>query len=89
MLYNEANSNNAKKIVRSRKLFKDNLNTSWQTRRENILYPLNADNGGPLAEKYLTRKKLSDLNMEIWYMHQIEGEDEPLEMAFDTEETII
>ena len=89
MLYNEANSNNAKKIVRSRKLFKDNLNTSWQTRRENILYPLNADNGGPLAEKYLTRKKLSDLNMEIWYMHQIEGEDEPLEMAFDIEETII
>ena len=89
MLYNDTNSNNAKKIVKSRKLFKDNLNNSWQTRRENILYPLDANNGGPLSKTFLTSKKLSDLNMEIWYMNQIEGEEEPLEMAFDTEETII
>jgi len=27
--------------------------------------------------------------MEIWYMHQLEGEDKPIEMAFDDEETIL
>ena len=31
-------------------------------------------------------KKLSDLNLEIWNMNQVEDEDEPFEMAFDKEE---
>ena len=34
----------------------------------------------------IQRKSLSDLNLEIWSMHQIEDEDAPIEMAFDDEE---
>ena len=30
-----------------------------------------------------TLEKLSDLNMEIWCMNQLEGEDEPFEMMFE------
>ena len=29
------------------------------------------------------RKKLSDLNLEIWNMNQLDDEDEPFEMSFD------
>jgi hypothetical protein len=28
---------------------------------------------------------LSDLNLEIWNMNQLDDEDEPFEMAFDAE----
>jgi len=82
LLHNETTDSIA--IVKSRNLFKKKLNDTWQTRRDNILNPVKS-----LFNFDIYTKKLSDLNMEIWYMHQLEGEDEPMEMAFDDEETIL
>ena len=84
LLHNEVNGTDSVAISKSRNLFKKGLNATWQTRRETILNPIKS-----LFNFSLEEKKLSDLNMEIWYMHQLEGEDEPIEMAFDDEETIL
>ena len=81
LLWNKENSLNAKKIVASRQKFRKHLNTSWQTRRDNVLEPIEE----VLNPKMIARKKLSDLNMEIWCMNQLEGEDEPFEMMFEDE----
>tara|TARA_B100001996_G_C18330030_1_gene466004 strand:- start:53 stop:625 length:573 start_codon:yes stop_codon:yes gene_type:complete len=87
LIWNKSEASEAKKIVASRNKFKKRLNSSWQARRDNVLAPLNASNGGPVGENYMISKKLSDLKLEIWNMHQIQDvEDEPFEMAFDTEE---
>jgi len=84
LLHNETNGTDSVAVSKSRNLFKKGLNATWQTRRETILNPIKS-----LFNFSLEEKKLSDLNMEIWYMHQLEGEDEPIEMAFDDEETIL
>ena len=84
LLYNKANKQ-AKKIANSRKVFKQFLNESWVLRRENVLEPLSASNGGPVGENYMIRKTLSDLDMDIWVKDQIEGEEEPFPMNFDLE----
>mgnify|MGYP001464360377 CR=1 FL=1 len=85
LLYNKANKQ-SKKIANSRKLFKQYLNESWVLRRDNVLEPLSSINGGPVGENYMIRKKLSDLNIEIWVKDQIEGEEEPFPMNFDLED---
>ena len=82
LLYNDKNSNNAKKVVASRTKFKKELNKTWVVRRDNVLKPIEE----VLNPKMIQRKSLSDLNLEIWSMHQIEDEDAPIEMAFDDEE---
>ena len=69
------------KIVASRLKFKERLNSSWVSRRDNILNPILSLFNFPIHVK-----KLSDLNLEIWNFNQIEDEDEPFEMAFDKEE---
>jgi len=79
MLYNKENSNNSKKIVASRLKFKEALNHAWYTRRDNILSPVEQI----LNKDIIPRKTLSDLNLEIWNMNQLEDEDEPIEMVFD------
>ena len=84
LLHNENNGTDSIAVAKSRNLFKKGLNDTWQTRRDNVLNPVKS-----LFNFDITTKKLSDLNMEIWYMHQLEGEDEPIEMAFDDEETIL
>jgi hypothetical protein len=84
LLWNKENSNNAKKIVASRIKFKEKLNESWQTRRDNVLAPIENILNPTIVDSY--RKKLTDLNLEIWCMNQLDDEDEPFEMAFDTEE---
>ena len=84
LLWNKENSNNAKKIVASRIKFKEKLNQGWQTRRDNVLAPIENILNPTIVDSY--RKKLSDLNLEIWCMNQLDDEDEPFEMAFDTEE---
>ena len=81
LLYNESENNQPKKIVSSRIKFKNRINSSWVSRRDNILNPVKS-----LFNFDITTKKLSDLNLEIWTMNQIEDEDEPFEMAFDKEE---
>ena len=85
LLYNKANKQ-SKKIANSRKLFKQYLNESWVLRRDNVLEPLSSNNGGPIGENYMIRKKLSDLDIEIWVKDQIEGEEEPFPMNFDLED---
>lgn len=82
LIYNDKNSNNAKKIAASRIKFKKELNKSWVVRRDNVLKPLEE----VLNPKMIQRKTLSDLNLEIWSMNQIEDEKTPIEMAFDDEE---
>ena len=82
LLYNDKNSNNAKKVVASRTKFKKELKKTWVVRRDNVLKPIEE----VLNPKMIQRKSLSDLNLEIWSMHQIEDEDAPIEMAFDDEE---
>jgi len=57
------------------------MQRKWQTRRDNVLKPIEE----VLNPNMITRKKLSDLNMEIWCMNQLEGEDEPFEMLFEDE----
>ena len=79
MLYNKENANNAKKIVASRLKFKEALNHAWYTRRDNVLSPVEQI----LNKDIIPRKNLSDLNLEIWNMNQLEDEDEPIEMVFD------
>ena len=84
LLYNKANKQ-SKKIANSRKVFKQFLNESWVLRRENVLEPLSASNGGPVGENYMIRKTLTDLDLDIWVKDQIEGEEEPFPMNFDLE----
>ena len=81
ILWNEENANNAKKIVSSRIKFKDSLNRAWTARRDNVLLPVEQI----LNKDIVPHKKLNDLNLEIWNMNQLDDEDEPFEMAFDTD----
>ena len=80
ILWNEKQGRKADEIVKSRETFVDELNKTWYTRRDNVLLPLE----GILNQKVLDdyRKKLNDLNMEIWCMKQLENE-EVHELIFD------
>ncbi len=73
LLWNEKNSRNASEIVRSRELLVEELNKSWYTRRNNVLLPLKEVLNKSLLDNY--RKKLSDLNMEVLCMKQLENEE--------------
>ena len=85
LLYNKENATNPRKIVSSRIKYVERLNATWSLRRNNVLEPV----GQFLNEKIIPRKKLSDLKLEIWQMHQLDDEMEPLEVSFDQEETTI
>ena len=81
LLYNAKNANDSVKIVGSRKMFKDRLNSSWYTRRDNVLVPIEQIINPDLLSNY--RKKLNELKLEVWYFPQLDGEDEPVEMVID------
>ena len=83
LLWNEKNSRKADEIVSSRDIFVKELNKSWYTRRDNILLPLEEALNPSLLDDY--RKKLNDLNMEIWCIKQLENEEHH-ELIFDKEE---
>tara|TARA_A100001391_G_scaffold189998_1_gene161951 strand:- start:63 stop:1232 length:1170 start_codon:yes stop_codon:yes gene_type:complete len=80
MLYNEKNSKDASKITAARRSFVKSLNEIWYIRRDNVLAPVKK-----MFNFEIPSKKLNDFNMEIWCMNQIEDEDEPYELLFDTE----
>ena len=82
LLYNQKNSENPKKIVKSRNNFKQRLNSSYQTRRDAALASVESI----LNKEVIPYKKLNEFPLELWYMNQIEDEDEPFEVAFDSEE---
>ncbi|BCU93649.1 MAG: hypothetical protein CM15mV2_2790 [uncultured marine virus] len=39
-----------------------------------------------LNKEVIPYKKLNEFPLELWYMNQIEDEEEPFEVAFDSEE---
>lgn len=80
MLYNEGNSTDSVRIVKSRKKFVKRLNSSWYTRRDNAISEI-PDNLLDLKKEF--RKKLSDLPLEVWHFHQLKTESEPVEMIID------
>lgn len=82
LLWNGTNKD-PQKIVGSRIKFKKQLNSSWQIRRDNVLFPIESILNPNIVDGY--RKKLSDLNMEIWCMNQLDDEYEPFEMCFEDE----
>ena len=62
-------------------MFKDRLNSSWYTRRDNVLVPIEQIINPDLLSNY--RKKLNELKLEVWYFPQLESETEPVEMVID------
>ena len=79
LLHNKENSNNAKKIVTSRIKFKKSILDSWRVRRDNVLAPIEK----VLNPDIIERKKLNDLKLEVWFMNQLDDEDEPFEVSFE------
>ena len=65
-------------IVKSRNVFTSELNKSWYTRRDNVLEPVE----GILNKDIIPRKLLSDFNLEVWVLNQLETE-ETHELTFD------
>jgi len=84
LLWNKDDAHKAQKVVSSRIRFKKKINHSWQSRRDNILAPVEKILNKDIVD-LSCRKRLGDLKMEIWVMNQLD-EDEVFEMAFDTEE---
>ena len=82
LLYNEKNADNPKKIVSSRHLFKQRLNSSYQTRRDAALAPVESI----LNKEVIPSKKLNEFPLELWCMNQLDDEEEPVEISFDLEE---
>ena len=76
LLYNQSNKQ-SKKIANSRKVFREKLVSQWELRRDSVLQPIETI----LNPEIISRKKLSDFNLEIWVKNQIEGETEPYLMS--------
>ena len=72
LVYNYKNTQ-AKKIQKSRDEFIDHMIYSWNLRRDNILLPVE----NVINKNFIPCKKLSELDIEIWFKDQIEGEDAP------------
>ena len=79
LLYNKNQSKKAPGIKLSRKIFIEQINKAWYCRRDNVLSTLPTD---LLDLKEEFRKKLDDLELEIWWMAQLDGE-ETYELSFD------
>jgi hypothetical protein len=77
LLYNKSNKQ-SKKIANSRKVFREKIVNQWELRRDSALKPIE----NILNPEIISRKKLSDFNLEIWVKNQIEGESEPFLMSF-------
>ena len=76
----EKNSKDASKITAARRSYVKSINNIWYMRRDNVLAPVKK-----MFNFEIPSKKLNDFNMEIWCMNQIQDEDEPYELLFDTE----
>jgi len=78
MTYNESQCNQANMIVKSRNILTTQLNKVWYTRRDDVLEPVE----NILHKDAIPRKLLSDFNIEIWVLQQLETE-ETHELTFD------
>jgi len=81
MLYNEKQSNRAPEIVKSRDNFVLEYNSLYNTIRDNVLLPVE----DILHKERIPRKTISDFNLEVWCMNQLENEEEPYELILDKE----
>ncbi len=78
LVYNENQANQANMIVKSRNVLKNCMNKVWYTRRDSVLDPVE----GVLVKDMIPRKLLSEFDLEIWVLNQLEGE-EPYELTYD------
>ena len=76
ILYNEKQSNQSDEIRKSRKSFEKEFAKLFYTIRDSVLLPVE----NYLNKDVIPRKKLSDFNLEVYAMHQIEGEEEPIKL---------
>ena len=81
MLYNEKQSNKAPEIVKSRDNFVAEYNKVYNTIRDNVLMPVEEF----MQKDKIPRKTISDFNLEVWCMNQLENEEEPYELILDKE----
>ena len=76
ILYNEKQSDQSDEIRKSRKSFEKEFAKLFYTIRDSVLLPVE----NYLNKDVIPRKKLSDFNLEVYAMHQIEGEEEPIKL---------
>tara|TARA_B100000579_G_scaffold1392_1_gene1106 strand:- start:1491 stop:2714 length:1224 start_codon:yes stop_codon:yes gene_type:complete len=84
LLYNEKESNQSGKIYKSRDNFEDALAEIYYPIRDAALLPIKEHFG----EEYFTKipkKSLNDFDLEVYAMHQIDGEEEPVRLTFPDE----
>ena len=76
-MYNQSESNRSEKIETSRFNFQKSLAEFYYPIRDAALAPLE----GILHEDAIPKRSLDDLNLEVYAMHQIDGEEEPLRLS--------
>ena len=77
LLYNQSESNRSDKIENSRFQFTKSIAEFYYPIRDAALAPLE----GILHEDAIPKRSLEDLNLEVYAMHQIDGEEEPLRLS--------
>lgn len=81
LLYNQADSDNAEAIEESRELFCDTVAEMYYPIRDSVLKPVKEYLGQEFFNK-IPQKSLNDFNFDVYAMHQIEGEEEPVKLTF-------
>ena len=79
LLYNEKDSDQSVMIEESRDNFEKSLAESYYPIRDAVLSPIKEHYG---KEFPLPIKSLNDFDLEVYAMHQIEGEEEPVRLTF-------
>ena len=84
ILYNEKESNQSEKIYKSRENFENALAEIYYPIRDAALHPIKEYFGEQYFNK-LPKKSLNDFDFEVYAMHQVEGEEEPIKLIFPDE----
>tara|TARA_B100001113_G_scaffold346497_1_gene337511 strand:+ start:190 stop:1395 length:1206 start_codon:yes stop_codon:yes gene_type:complete len=78
LLYNEKESDQSEKIEKSRENFENSLAELYYPIRDAALNPVEKI----INKDIIPRKSLNDFDLEVYAMHQIEGEEEPVKLTF-------
>ena len=81
LLYNEKDSNQSEKIEKSRDNFENALAELYYPIRDAALLPARNFMGKEFFDK-IPKKSLNDFDLEVYAMHQIDGEEEPVRLTF-------
>ena len=79
LLYNEKQSDQSDRIRKSRRVFEKEFANLFYTIRDAVLLPVE----DYLNKDVIPRKSISDFNLEVYAMHQIEDEEEPIRLLED------